>query len=134
MTSYVTYNGALNTTCLHTESGTSIGTAAPRDNQGDGSAFSPTDLTATSLGACMLSIMGIYARNHELNIDGSIATVTKIMVAEPRRIGTIQVKIKMNLENANEATKQKLINTAHTCPVAKSLHPDIVQDITWEWE
>ncbi len=133
MTSNVLYNGNLNTTCLHLESGNAIQTAAPRDNNGDGSAFSPTDLLATSLAACMLSVMGMYAKNNNINLIGSLAEVTKVMSAAPRCVAEIAISIKMKHDNIDEKTKQILQNIAHTCPVARSLHPNIIQKIDFIW-
>ncbi len=128
MTSTVEYKGNLRTEAIHLESGTKILTDAPKDNFGNGESFSPTDLLATSLSACMLSIMGIVARRDNIDIVGIKTEVTKVMYSEPRRVGEIHVKIFMPTL-LNEKQRTILENAAHTCPVAKSLHPDIIQKI-----
>ena len=126
-TSKIIYLGELRTEAEHLKSGTKIVTDAPVDNQGKGEAFSPTDLTATSLGSCAITIMGITARRDEIDFAGSTIEVTKVMSAElPRRIVKIEVNFAMQTpEELSEEIKQKYIRVAHTCPVALSLHPDI---------
>jgi uncharacterized OsmC-like protein len=133
MTSKVFYNGALRTTCTHLQSGQSIITDAPTDNNGRGEAFSPTDLVATALATCMITVMGIKANVNNWNIDGAELDVTKLMASEPRRISEIHVIVKMPADNFDEKTQKILENTARTCPVAMSLHPDIKQLITFVW-
>ncbi len=128
-TSKVIYKGNLRTEATHLESGTVIITDAPKDNQGNGESFSPTDLTATSLSSCMLSIMGIVAKRDNIDRVGIETEVTKIMYAEPRRIGEIHVKLTMPKKNYDEKQRKLLEHAAYTCPVAKSLHPDIKQVI-----
>lgn len=134
MTSKVIYVGELRTEAVHLQSNTTILTDAPKDNHGKGEAFSPTDLLATSLASCMMSIMGIAAKRDNMTpIDGTTAEVTKVMYADPRRVG--EIHIKMIFPNNNFSDKEKKIyeNAAHTCPVAKSLHPDIKQQIEFVW-
>ena len=128
MTSTVEYKGNLRTEAVHLESGTKIITDAPKDNHGNGESFSPTDLLATSLSACMLSIMGIVARRDNIKIEGLKTEVTKVMYAEPRRVGEIHVKLFMP-NSLSDKEKKILENAAFTCPVAKSLHSDIIQKI-----
>lgn len=134
-TSKITYLGELRTEAVHLQSGTQIITDAPLDNQGKGEAFSPTDLTATSLGSCAMTIMGITARRDEIDFAGSTIEVTKVMSAElPRRIVKIEVNFALQTpEELSEEIKQKYIRVAHTCPVALSLHPDIEQVFNFEW-
>jgi uncharacterized OsmC-like protein len=132
-TSKITYKGELRTEATHLRSGQTIITDAPPDNNGKGEAFSPTDLLATSLGNCMLTIMGIAARNHQMNIDGATADITKIMAAEPRRVGEIIVEITMPPNNFTEKDKRLLERSAHTCPVAKSLSAELKQTIIFNW-
>lgn len=133
-TSIVKYEGALRTTSTHIFSGSQIVSDAPTDNMGKGEAFSPTDLTANSLAQCILTTIGIVAqRDGHPPIDGTVATVTKIMYSEPRRIGEIHVEIKFAGGPFTEKDIQRYENTAHTCPVAKSLHPDIKQVLTFIW-
>ncbi|MBL7827534.1 MAG: OsmC family protein [Saprospiraceae bacterium] len=133
MTSTVTYLGDLRTEATHLLSGVKIITDAPPDNQGRGEAFSPTDLCATSLASCMLTIMGISARNHSLNIDGAHATINKIMASGPRRIARIEIRIVMP-KNGYDEHQQKILETAgRSCPVAFSLAEGIEQVIEFEW-
>ncbi len=128
-TSKIEYLGELRTEATHLQSGNQIITDAPTDNHGKGEAFSPTDLVATALGSCMISIMGIKLLGSGKDIKGAMADVTKVMYSEPRRIGEIHVKINVPDADFSEKEKQILINAAHACPVAKSLHPDIKQII-----
>ena|SRR6218665_1610214 len=134
-TSKITYLGELRTQATHLQSGTEIITDAPIDNHGKGEAFSPTDLTATSLGSCAMTVMGITARRDEIDFTGSEIEVTKVMSAElPRRIVKVEVNFTMQTpEELSEEIKQKYIRIAHTCPVALSLHPDIVQVFNFNW-
>ncbi len=133
MTAHLTYTGALNCELTHVLSGDQIATDAPPDNQGKGEAFSPTDLCATSLAACMLTTMAIRIRDRGISIDGARGEVTKIMAADPRRISRIEVRLLMPKNNYSEADKKLLEHIAHTCPVAVSLHPDLEQVVTFEW-
>ncbi|MBC9930388.1 OsmC family protein [Chitinophaga qingshengii] len=133
-TSEIIYTGELRTSATHLKSGTVIETDAPLDNQGKGERFSPTDLVATALGSCMLTIMGIKARDSQWNIEGTKVSVTKIMGTEPRRITGITVVFDMPAgHNLGEKERTILERAAHTCPVAYSLHPDIKQDVTFNW-
>ncbi len=129
ITSKITYLGELRTEATHLQSGNQILTDAPSDNHGKGEAFSPTDLLATSLGSCMLSMIGIKLLGTEKNIVGATCDITKVMYSEPRRVGEIHVTLNIPDDNFSEKEKQILINAAHACPVAKSLHPDIKQII-----
>ncbi|MEJ5993049.1 OsmC family protein [Pedobacter sp. Du54] len=130
-TSKITYTGDLRTNSVHLKSGVQIITDAPIDNQGKGEAFSPTDLLATSLGNCMLTIVGIAARTHGFNIDGTTAEITKIMGENPRRVTEIIVNLQFPSTNYSEKEKEIIERSAKTCPVAYSLHPDIKQNITF---
>ncbi|MBK8554294.1 MAG: OsmC family protein [Lewinellaceae bacterium] len=134
MTSTVVYQGELRTEATHLQSGTIIVTDAPTDNQGRGEVFSPTDLCATSLASCMLTIMGISARNRNLDISGSTATIKKIMAADPRRISRIEITLQMPPQDFSENDRKVLETAGRTCPVALSLHPNIEQVITFQWE
>ena len=135
MTSTVVYEGDLRTNCTHLKSSSTIETDAPTDNYGRGEKFSPTDIMATSLASCMLTVMGIKAKSMELDLNGIEVEVEKIMKADPRRIGGINLDFKIpdNLKEIDDKTKQILKNTAETCPVAKSMHPDIEMKINWNW-
>ncbi len=134
ITSKVTYVSNLHAESVHLASGARIETDAPKDNNGKGEAFSPTDLTATSLANCMLTVMGIASRKDQITpIDGTSAEVTKVMYADPRRIGEIHITLTFPKENFTEKEKKIYEHTAYTCPVAKSLHPDIKQLLTFVW-
>lgn len=134
-TATLKYLGELRTECTHNQSGTKILTDAPTDNHGRGEAFSPTDLLSTSLAACMMSIMGIAARTHSIDLGGIEADVNKVMFSDPRRVGRIEIKMRfLNGPSFDEKTKQILIRSGMTCPVFLSLHPDIEKDIEWVWE
>ena len=132
-TSKITYSGNLRTQAIHLQSGNIIITDAPTDNNGKGEAFSPTDLLATSLGCCMLTIMGIVADRHGINLEGTSIEITKNMEANPRRVGEIVVEFTMPKNNFTDKEKELLEHAAHTCPVAKSLHPDLKQVIKFVW-
>lgn len=133
MTSVVVYEGDLRTTCTHLQSSSGIETDAPTDNHGKGERFSPTDLMATSLATCMLTVMGIKARTMDLDMAGMKAEVEKIMKTEPRRVGAINVSFQIpeSLQQLEEKEKTILKNTALTCPVAQSLHPDLAVSVNW---
>ncbi len=133
MTSKVTYLGDLRTTSTHLQSGTEILSDAPLDNKGKGEVFSPTDLVANALGSCMFTIMGIKARDMNINLEGSTASVTKIMQAEPRRISAIEIVFDMNYA-PDEKTKIILERAAMTCPVFLSLNTEIDKRITFNWK
>jgi putative redox protein len=129
----IIYEGDLSTRCIHSDNQTEIRTDAPKDNQGLGRTFSPTDLFAASLGSCMLTLMGITARRLNIDIKGMRAKVTKEMAAAPtRRIGRLRVEFTCPHRPSDEAIA-KLIQTAETCPVHKSLHPDIAVESTYSW-
>jgi uncharacterized OsmC-like protein len=132
MTATVTYLGDLRTECTHLKSGNAFITDAPTDNQGKGEAFSPTDTVATGLGACMITVMGIKARDLEVSLDGSRVEVTKHMAASPRRISRIDVTLHLP-ERVSDKNRKILENTGRTCPVAMSLHPDIEQVVEFRW-
>lgn len=122
---HIKYEGGLHCSLTHGPSGSQIATDAPKDNHGKGETFSPTDLVASSLGACMLTIMGIVSQRHNLKIEGTEVEVTKEMVQEPvRRIGKLTVNFKMPA-GIPEKGRALLERAALTCPVHKSLHPDI---------
>jgi len=130
MTAKINYEGGLRTICLHEASKNHIRTDAPKDNHGLGEAFSPTDLTATSLGACMLTVMGIKAMSWGKDITGAKCSIEKHMIAEPRRISRIEVDITIPAGNFSLKEQDILRHTGFTCPVAKSLHPEIDQQIS----
>jgi uncharacterized OsmC-like protein len=133
MTSKVTYLGDLRTSSTHFQSGTEILSDAPLDNKGKGEAFSPTDTVANALASCMMTIMGIKACEMEVDLTGSTAEVIKIMNAEPRRIGAIEIYFDM-VGTADQKNKTILERSAMTCPVFLSLHPEIEKRITFDWK
>ncbi len=132
MTSIVTYLGNLRTSATHVRSEKEIITDAPTDNQGRGAAFSPTDLVATALASCLITIMGIKARDMKIDLEGTRAEVTKIMGAAPRRI--VAVNIVVIIPHAfDEKTKSILEKAALNCPVAHSLNKELTQHIRFNW-
>lgn len=131
-TAKITYLGNLRTESVHNKSKQVVITDAPLDNHGKGEAFSPTDLLASSLGSCMITIMGITANNHQINLETVDATVTKIMESDPRRVSEIVVEITLS-GNFTEKEKKLLENAATTCPVAKSLHADLKQTVRFNY-
>ena len=133
MTSKVTYLGDLRTSSVHIQSGSEIISVAPIDNRGKGEAFSPTDTVAIGLASCMFTMMGIKARDMEIDLSGSTAEVTKVMAAEPRRISEIHVTFNLDVL-VDEKSKTILERTANTCPVHYSLHPDIKKVIVFNWK
>ena len=132
MTSKIIYQNGLRTQATHIQSGNTIITDAPTDNKGKGEAFSPTDLVATALGSCMLTIMGIKADEMNISIEGTTAETKKIMGSEPRRISQINIHITVPI-SADDKTKKILEKAAFTCPVAKSLSTDLISNITFSW-
>ena len=128
MISKVVYKGDLRTEASHLQSGETIITDAPVDNEGKGEAFSPTDLLATALASCMLTIMGIVAKRDGIDMEGATAEVEKIMASNPRRIGEIRLKINF-VHPITDKDQVKLERAAHTCPVSKSLHTDLTESI-----
>lgn len=126
------YQGDLHCRAVHGPSGTELNTDAPKDNQGRGESFSPTDLVATALGTCMLTTMGILARTLGIDMTGATATVEKEMTPPPRRVGRLTVRIRMPRALSPE-DQQKLERAAHTCPVQKTLHSDVETPVTFTW-
>ena len=126
------YSGELRTWSTHLKSGDDIITDAPLDNQGKGEAFSPTDLVASALGSCMLTIMGITANTQNINIDGTYAKVKKVMSEEPRRISEIHLDMTF-IHPVSEKHRMILERAALHCPVSKSLHPDLREVVTFHY-
>lgn len=133
-TIHTEYTGQLRTVATHLQSGNTIITDAPVDNQGKGEAFSPTDLLAASLGSCMITIMGIAAQTHGFNIDGTKADITKIMASNPRRVG--EIKIDLYFPDVEYSPKEKKLieAAAFSCPVYLSLHPDLIKSINFHFQ
>jgi len=133
MMAKVVYEGDLRCRLTHVYSGTQIITDAPLDNQGLAQAFSPTDMVAAALGSCMMTVMGIKARAMNLDLKGTEIEVTKVMAAGPRRVSEIHATLKFPPNNFSDKDKAILEQTAKTCPVAHSLHPDIKQELVFVW-
>jgi len=127
------YLGDLRTENEHLQSGNKILTDAPIDNQGKGEAFSPTDLLATALGNCIMTIMGIKARDNGIDIKGTEIEVTKIMENNPRRVAEVVVEFTFPKKNYSEEEKRLVESVAGTSPVPLSLHPDLKQTIKFNW-
>lgn len=128
------YTGDLRTKSIHLQSGSILITDAPTDNRGKGEAFSPTDLLATSLGCCILTTIGIATETCGFNIDGAEVETTKVMYSDPRRVGELILDFKFPPKNYTAKDKQIIENIAKTCPVIKSLHPDMKQVFNFIWE
>ena len=133
MTSKITYTGDLRCSAEHLQSGTVIESDAPTDNHGKGEKFSPTDLCATSLAECALTTIAILGKQHSINIDGATCTLQKIMKGEPRRIGEIVCNFTFSAD-FTEKERAFIEETAHNCPVAKSLHPELVQTMIFIYQ
>jgi len=130
----VEYNGDLHCTLTHGPSGSKIQTDAPKDNQGKGEYFSPTDLVGAALASCVLTVMGIVAQRKKIDISGAKARVTKEMASGPvRRIGKLTVLVTLP-KNLNLQESHLLETTAKSCPVHKSLHPDVELDLQFHYE
>ena len=132
-TATIKYLGNLRCEAMHVKSTEKIITDAPTDNHGKGEAFSPTDLMSTSLGVCMATVMGIAANTHRINIDEMELGIIKIMGVEPRRVIEIKVDFTMPANNYSDKEKALLENAALTCPVAKSLHPNLKQTVKFTY-
>ncbi|AQX11682.1 osmotically inducible protein OsmC [Elizabethkingia meningoseptica] len=133
MTSKITYTGNLRCESQHLQSGNSIITDAPTDNHGQGAAFSPTDLCATSLGQCMLTTIAILGKSKNINIEGATCDITKVMNPAPRKIAEIVCDLKFPSDYSDEE-KQFIEHTALNCPVALSLHPDIKKTVSFNYK
>ena len=134
MTSQITYKGNLRTEAVHLQSQTVVETDAPVDNHGNGERFSPTDIVATALGSCMLTIMGIKARDMQVNLEGTTIGISKIMADNPRRIAGVEVLFTFpDSLQTNEKQRAILERAALTCPVAQSIHPDIQVNVRFGW-
>ena len=126
------YTGDLNVTVRHELSGTELETAAPLDNHGDGSSFSPTDLVASSLGSCILTVMAIAARNEGIPFDDAGFRVEKHMASDPRRIAALPLVITMPA-GLSPAQRERLEKVGSHCPVHRSIHPDLDTPLTFEY-
>jgi len=134
MTSSILYEGQLRCNAKHNQSGTIIETDAPTDNRGKGERFSPTDLLCVSLGTCVITTMGMRAGDMGIDLNGTRLSVQKHMLADPRRVGKVEVILdfpeSLRLEEKDKTILQRI---GDNCPVAKSIHPDIETRITYNW-
>jgi putative redox protein len=129
----IAYEGKLRCTARHVDSGATLITDAPKDNMGNGQSFSPTDLVATALGTCMMTVMGITAQKLEIDLSGSTVVVTKEMVQTPiRRIARLAVTIRVPTKLTQDQ-EETLTRAAMTCPVHESLHPDVHMPVSFQW-
>lgn len=134
MTTSIMYKGGLRCEAIHLQSSTVIETDAPTDNKGKGERFSPTDLLCVSLGTCIVTTMGIKAEAMNINLSNTKIDVTKHMLAEPRRVGKIEVTLSMPPGlPVEESDKLILQRAGDHCPVTKSLHPETEVIITYNW-
>lgn len=133
MTASIIYQGDLRCKATHLQSGTEIETDAPTDNQGKGEKFSPTDALCVSLATCIITTLAIKARSINLELKDTKMEVTKHMLKDPRRVGQIDVAIFFPKLELNEEQKLTLQETGNNCPVAKSLHPDLIMNIQYNW-
>tara|TARA_Y100000766_G_C18567734_1_gene440866 strand:- start:70 stop:477 length:408 start_codon:yes stop_codon:yes gene_type:complete len=127
------YFGGLRVSSTHVASNTEIITDAPVDNNGKGESFSPTDLVATALGTCMITVMGIYAEKNGILMPNVYSRTNKIMTSSPRKISKLKIEIIFEGNQLSEVEKQSLKNVALNCPVSKSLHPDLQQEIEFNF-
>lgn len=127
------YLGELRTENEHLQSGNKVITDAPTDNRGKGEFFSPTDLLATALGSCIMTIMGITARDNNIDIEGTKVMVTKIMASDPRRVAEVVVEFDFPKKNYSDDEKRIVESVAGTSPVPLSLHPELKQTISFNW-
>lgn len=129
---HIDYEGNLHCKAVHLKSGKSIETDAPTDNNGKGEAFSPTDLLATSLGLCMITIMGIKGNEMGIGLGGTQISVEKVMASGPRRVAEVHLKVIIP-HHPSEKDRAILEAAGRACPVAKSLHPDVLQNVEFIW-
>tara|TARA_B100001027_G_scaffold31044_1_gene18585 strand:+ start:4998 stop:5405 length:408 start_codon:yes stop_codon:yes gene_type:complete len=127
------YVGELRTESTHLKSSNVIITDAPKDNNGNGNAFSPTDLVASALCSCMTTVMGICANKNQFDLPNSTAHITKVMSSHPRRISKIIIEINFDSNNLSEQNIEKLIAVAKGCPVAQSLSSDLIQEVRFNF-
>jgi len=133
MTANVIYSGDLRCTLTHQASGETVISDAPVDNHGKGQAFSPTDMAAASLASCMLTVMGIYAESKQIDMNGANASVKKTMASDPRRISKVEVAIRLP-KHIEPSLRGRLEQIGRNCPVAKSLHPELEQVVSFSWD
>ena len=129
----LTYHEPLRTNMTHLASGQDVITDAPIDNQGLGQAFSPTDLVSAALASCIMTIMGIKAKDMGHSIESMTASVTKTMASNPRRIDCIEISLEISIPGVTEKQREILERTTRACPVARSLHGDVTKNVSFDW-
>ncbi|MGB0165498.1 MAG: OsmC family protein [Luteibaculum sp.] len=129
----VRYLDKLSCSAIHLDSSTEISTSAPKDNNGDGSSFSPTDLLCTALATCCITIMGIAASKREISMKNVSCTVEKVMASAPRRVSKIVLNFKI-AEAWSENERKLMEQAARSCPVMLSLHPDTEKELVFNYE
>lgn len=134
MMSTIRYDGHLRCTCTHLQSQSIIETDAPTDNKGKGERFSPTDMLCVALATCIITTMGIKAESMDVDLTGTELEVTKHMLSEPRRIGKIDIVLKMKTKGYDPEKRKILEAAGNACPVKKSLHPDLETNIQYHWD
>jgi len=132
-TSKVEYNGKLRTTCTHLKSRQQFITDAPTDNNGKGEAFSPTDLVATAYASCMLTVIGIHCDQNGLHFENGTAEITKVMGDGPRRIVRLEIDLDLTGNGWSEELCERIKRVADTCPVAKSVHPEMEVAVNYKF-
>lgn len=133
MTAKLEYTGELHCHCVHLQSGTSMETDAPTDNRGKGERFSPTDLLCVSLGTCMITTMAMKASDMGIELKGTMLDVTKKMLSDPRRVGSVDITLHIPALNLEEKDRIILERTGDNCPVMKSIHPDLQVKVEYLW-
>ena len=128
----VTYQGEKHCQLIHGPSGSEIETDAPKDNQGKGERFSPTDLVGAALGSCILTTIALVAERDGISVEGATAEVEKEMIVKPRRIGSLKVKVKLPAHLSPDQ-RRKLEEAGRHCPVHKSLHPEVEAPIEYSY-
>ncbi len=128
------HHGNLRTEITHLQSGNKVVTDAPTDNNGKGEYISPTDMVAGALGSCMLTIMEMAAARMGVDLTGTELDITKVMVSDPRRIGEVKIDFRFPFPEPDEKTRKILERAADTCPVAKSLHPELKQTVAFHYK
>lgn len=135
MTARIIYEGNLRCSCEHLQSGTVVETDAPTDNRGKGERFSPTDTLCVALATCAITTMGLRAQDMNIDLSGTVIEVTKHMLSNPRRIGKVELLLKLKTSPfLDDHTKMIFQKIGDTCPVKQSLHPDMETDIVYKWE
>lgn len=133
-TAELVYQGELRTLATHVYSGTTLFTDAPLDNHGKAQSFSPTDMVTVALATCIMTTIGILMSAENIQVEGTLLFVRKIMASNPRRIAAIEIDIEVSDPQLTDAQKERMVQIGHTCPVALSLHPDLEQRVQFTFK